>query len=295
MKKLFLIIACLYVITASSQVPFATYKKPTVETMKKRVARASGFSDSDYTKALIDSVNKEVEDIDRADFFDHANANVVSIQNGKKLFPTINGEVINYKLSLWTTTADDGSKRPHYLPLSIITKVSGDYADSSAGPVNDAVSYFGAPLTFRFSPAFELTKATATENKLFLGVNTDLRLLTIADAVTSKLNVSWGAYGSIGLTYMGKGYAFETDESERFDGKWSFTTLLYFFKSGGEFNKAVLGDYEKKTLSGVELLLRFKTNRKEDSKFNFLIGASNGFTSNAPNFAKWEFRIGVGN
>ena len=90
------------------------------------------------------------------------------------------------------------------------------------------------------------------------------------------------------------GYGYATSANGRHEGKWSFSSILYAFKSGGTFNKAVFGNYEKKTLSGVEFFLRFKTSKKEDSKFNFLIGASNGFTRGAPNFAKWEFRIGVG-
>lgn len=96
---------------------------------------------------------------------------------------------------------------------------------------------------------------------------------------------------------MGTGYAYngnDNDEGKRFHGKWSISTMIYWFKSGGKFNKIVFDDHTNKTISGIEMLLRFKTNKKEDSKFNFLIGASNGFTKPTPNFAKWQFRIGVG-
>jgi hypothetical protein len=277
-----------------AQAPFASYKVPTKKDIVERMRNNPGpFG---VVQDTMEVQRQAVDNLDKADFFDHANANIVFIQNGKKLFPTINGEVINYKLGILTTKRKDGTKRPHFLPISLITKVSGNYNDSSAGATNDAVSYFGSPLTFRVAPSFELTRADATENKLFIGMNADARMLTIGDAIKNELSISWGFYGSVGLTYMGKGFAFEgTDESERFDGKWSFSTLLYYFKSGGDFNKTVLKDAEKKTLSGVELLLRFKTNKKEDSKFNFLISASNGFTRTAPNFAKWEFRVGVGN
>jgi hypothetical protein len=301
MKKMLAFIFCLTAVNVFSQAPFSTYKKSTFEAAKNKHLKNQTleyvFNSVDST-ALVDSVNTQIEEsnLDKADFFDHINANLISIQEGKKLFPTINGEVINYKLGLWTTKKPDGTKRPHYLPISLISKISGNYTDSSAGAIDDATSYFGAPLTFRFSPAFELTKQSSTENKLFFGFNTDLRLLTIGDTINNKLNVTWGAYGSVGLTYMGKGFATQGSDNEtsRIEGKWSFSTLLYFFKSGGTFNKAVLGDYENKALSGIEMLLRFKTNKKEDSKFNFLIGASNGFTRGAPNFAKWEFRIGIG-
>ena len=302
-KRILVFIFCLSIANVFSQAPFSTYKKPTLEAAKIKYSKtqSAGFTiNAAITTQLVDSVNKRVDEsnLDKADFFDHINANLISIQDGKKLFPTINGEVINYKLGLWTSIKKDSTKRPHYLPLSLISKVSGNYADSSAGATNDATSYFGAPLTFRFSPSFELTKESSTENKLFFGFNTDIRLLTIGDTIKNEITTTWGAYGSVGLTYMGKGFATQgsddADESSRYEGKWSFSALLYFFKGGGTFNKAVLGDYEKKTISGIELLLRFKTNKKEDSKFNFLIGASNGFTRGAPNFGKWEFRIGVG-
>ena len=98
---------------------------------------------------------------------------------------------------------------------------------------------------------------------------------------------------------MGRGFAMdgteETDAASRHDGIWSFTAMIYFFKSGGQFNKAVFGSYEAKTLTGAELLLRFKTTKKEDAKFNFLVGASNCFTKGTPNCGGWQFRLGIGN
>jgi hypothetical protein len=248
-------------------------------------------------------VKEEFKQIGKPDFLDHLNANVVSIQNGKKMFPTINGEVINYKLSVWTTykidAKGDTARKPHFLPISLITKVSGNYADSAAGATDDATSFFGAPLTLRFSPSTELFKNKLNDNRLFAGIHTDMRLLTIADTIKNKLQTTWGVYGSAGLTYMGGGYAYDsegdTDAAQRHDGIWSFSAMLYFFKSGGDYNKAIFGSYEKKTLSGLELLLRFKTSKKEDAKFNFLLGASNCFTKGAANSGGWQFRLGVGN
>ena len=245
------------------------------------------------------SVSRELNDIGKPDFLDHMNSNITSLQNGKKMFPTLNGELINYKLSLWTssckTSKGDTVARRHYLPISLFTKISGNYSDSAAGPSDDATSYFGAPLTLRFAPAFELFPNRLNENRLFVGLNTDLRLLTIGDTIKNKLQTTWGVYGSAGISYMGKGYAEDpTDAAHRYDGVWSFTAMLYFFKSGGEYNKAIFGNYEKKTLTGVELLLRFKTSKKENAKFNFLIGASNCFTKGAANTGSWQFRLGVG-
>lgn len=263
------------------QAPFATYRKTAVNVSNKDA----------------DEKEKELNELTKTDFFVHANANVVSIQDGKKFFPTVNGEVLNYKLRVWTKVKTDTIKT-HILPFMIISKVSGNYMDSSAGPTNDATSFFGAPLTFRVAPGFEILTRNKKYNKLFVGLNLDLRLLTIGEAETSKLETCWGGYSSFGFTYMGTGYAHEgnedTDEAKRHEGKWSFSTLFYLFKSGVTFNKAVFGDHEKKDLTGLELLLRFKAQSDQDSKFNFLIGASHGFTSGAPNYKKWEFRIGVG-
>ncbi len=258
--------------------------------------------DSQNKESIRALVKEEFVQLGKPDFLDHINANIVSIQNGKKMFPTINGEIINYKLSVWTSykiKKCDTVRTPHYLPISLFTKVSGNYADSEAGASDDATSYFGAPLTLRFSPSRELFKNKLHDNRLFAGFNTDMRLLTIADTVKNKLQTTWGVYGSAGLTYMGRGYAYEgegdTDAAQRHDGIWSFSAMLYFFKSGGDYNKAIFGNYEKKTLSGLEMLLRFKTSKKEDAKFNFLLGASNCFTKGAANSGGWQFKLGIGN
>jgi hypothetical protein len=284
-----------------SQVPFTTYNKPTYKKIREGMTMRGLTGDTSTSK--IDSITaSQREELGKPDFFDHYSANIITLQNGKKMFPVINGEVVNYGLGLWSTVREIDSAGvkdkkikdtvTHYLPLSIITKLSGNYRDSSAGVTNDATSFLGAPLTFRLSPSFEIPVDKLQRNKMFAGLNADLRLLTIADPNTSKLEAGWGMYGSVGVTYMGYGYA--VSENGRHEGKWSFSSILYAFKSGGTFNKAVFGNYEKKTLSGIEFFLQFKTSKKEDSKFNFLIGAGNGFTRGAPNFGKWEFRIGVG-
>ncbi|HYE54600.1 MAG TPA: hypothetical protein VD996_07140 [Chitinophagaceae bacterium] len=319
---------------AAAQTPFATFKttKPlTVDSARKLPQETrlmlNILSDinSEHFVNEVKQHNKEQKDSLKLEYFDHLSANAVFIQNSQKMFPTINGEVINYRLGIWTekryisksqcadcdtlqnriarricrenrrrcldTTADE--LRTHYLPFSIITKISSNYADSSAGPTHDATSFFGAPLTLRFSPAFDLTPHLE-ENKLFAGINTDLRLLTYTDTVANDLETAWGAYVSAGLSYLGKGYAYETDEADRHDGAFSFSAMLYWFKSGGQFNKELFGNYQKKTLTGVEIILRFKTSSKQSSRFNFILGASNGFTRGAPNFAKWQFQLGVG-
>jgi len=292
----------IYNIENQEQILSVQQKTEAVKTKRANI-QALEKSNAILIRKAIDS---SVRELSKPDYLDHMNANITTLQNGKKMFPTINGEVINYKLSLWTSykiKEKDGKKdtifQRHYLPISVFTKVSGNYSDSSAGPSDDATSYFGAPLTLRFAPAVELFPGKLRENRLFVGLNTDMRLLTIGDTIRNKLQATWGVYASGGISYLGRGYAFdgdeETDASGRHEGVWSFTAMLYFFKSGGEYSKAIFGNYEKKTLTGVEMLLRFKTSKKEDAKFNFLIGASNCFTKGAANTGGWQFRLGIGN
>ena len=308
MKLLITLLFFCYVISSNAQAPFAPYLQPKRATEKE----FHDGRDKGLVKTRSEANRAKADSLKVADYFDHMSANIVVIQDANKLFPTVNGEVMNYRLGLWTQdkviTIDtvinntnvqihDTVSRVHNLPFSIITKISSDYMDSSAGPANDATSFFGAPLTFRFAPAFDLFPKT-TENKLFLGMNTDLRLLVFGNDAENKIDFGWGAYVSGGFTYMGKAHAFEidpkTEEEIRYNGKWSFSTLLYWFKSGGKFNQALFKGYEPKSLTGIEMMLRFKTSKKEDSKFNFLVSASNGFTRGAPNFANWQFTIGVG-
>ena len=324
MKRLIFIATIFSMTGTNAQVPFATYEK---QEFKEINASFTSKNAGERIKAYEAKI-RSIDSIKKADYFDHANANIVVIQDAKKMFPTVNGEIINYRLGIWTRKiytekkkakdckdvykksekqnsdkvrlneclkALEGDPRIHNLPFSIISKVSGNYMDSAAGPTNDATSFFGAPLTFRISPAFDLMPGNFN-NKLFFGINADIRLLIIGDEAKENIETGWGTYASAGFTYLGKGYAFENndEEPERHNGKWSFSAMLYWFKSGGTFNKAVFGNYEKKELTGLEMMLRFKASKKEDSKFNFILSASNGFTAGAPNFGKWDFRIGVG-
>ena len=222
--------------------------------------------------------------------FDQFGSGLVLGDDTKTLFPTINGEIINYRLSFYT---DNNSVR-HYIPISIISKVSGSNKNNT-GTLNDATSFFGSPFTFRTTTAF-LDKQIGKENRIVVGMHNDLRIVTVGDTLTSKIETSFGYYGAFGFTYFGKGEVYnDLDPSTKWDGAWSFSALLYLFSSGGTFNKAVFGNYDKKNLSGLELLLRFKTSNSEKSKFNLLVGGNYGFTKGAPNFEKWSFRLGVGN
>lgn len=284
---------------ASAQMPFATYKKPSLAIEQNKLKASPGDSLSSAQKNLaLANYQKELQEISKADYFDHVNANIVTMGDFQKVFPTINGEVIHYKLGLWSTRKrGTDSLTMRYLPFSLITKISSNYMDAAAGPLNDATSFSGAPLTFRFAPAFDLTPSHQY-TKLFAGFNGDLRMLAIGDTVNNTIDAAWGVYTSFGLTFMGDAYAYEgsdgTDNSERHYGKWSFSTMVFWAKSGGKFNTAVFGNFQPKQLSGLEMILRFKASNKNDSGFNFFISGSNGFTRGAANFARWDFRIGVG-
>jgi hypothetical protein len=299
MRLLIMALAIALCLGSSAQVPFATYKRPTLAAEQNRLKTSPGDSLSIAEKNLAEAnYNAELEEITQADYFDHVSANIVAMGDFQKVFPTINGEVIHYKLGLWSTRKKGtNSVTMHYLPFSLITKISSNYMDAAAGPLNDATSFSGAPLTFRFAPAFDLTPSLKY-NKLFAGFNGDLRLLAIGDTVNNSIDAAWGVYTSFGLTYMGDAYAYgdngDTDDSERHYGKWSFSTMVFWAKSGGKFNTAVFGNFQPRQLSGVEMMLRFKASNKNDSGFNFFISGSNGFTRGAPNFARWDFRIGVG-
>lgn len=328
MKPILLLLLVFFSSGAWAQTPFSTYKTSGFIAPRAVEPRGNTLPPEERRTLLqrVREANNNLKDSFSLQYFDHMSANVVFIQNSQQMFPTINGEIINYKLGVWTQRIFKSnpkecdtcgnitdrvrrrackiarrecrdlltdSLRVHYLPFSIITKVSSNYNDSSAGPTHDATSFFGAPLTFRFSPAIDLTPGLE-DNKLFAGMNADLRLLTYTDSGSTRLQTAWGAYVSVGLSYLGKGYAYDTDDAQRHDGRFSFSSILYWFKSGGEFNKALFGDYQKKSLTGIELMLRFKTSSKQDSKFNFLFGANNCFTRGAPGFAQWQFQLGIG-
>lgn len=240
-------------------------------------------------KAATDNFNDEqIEQAESADVLKQFSGSLVVSDYVDKLFPTINGDIITYRLNLWTTNS---GKARHYLPLSIISKVSGS-SQNNTGTLNDAVSFFGAPLTFRFSPTF--IDRSFTFNRLVIGMLHDVRVLAIGDTATNQIDAGFGYYGAFGFSYFGDGDV-SSEPTTRYTGRWSFSTMLYLFTSGGKFNKTVFGNYEPKNLTGLEMLLRFKTDKDEGSKFNLLIGANYGFTRGAPNYNKWDFRIGVGN
>ena len=253
---------------------------------------------SKKTEGRFDKYNKKQKiEEEKIGTLDQFSSGLVMGDDMKNLFPTINGEILNYRLGLYSTKGretDNDTIVRHYLPISIISKISGSNKNTT-GTLNDATSFFGSPFTFRTTTIFLDRTTKNMENRFVVGMHNDLRIVTVGDTLTSKLETAFGYYGAIGFTYFGKGdVSNASDPSTKWEGTWSFSALAYFFSSGGTFNKAVFGNYEKKNLTGIELLLKFKTSSSEASKFNLLIGGNYGFTKGAPNFEKWSFRLGIG-
>ena len=315
MKPLFTLVILLP-ITAFAQAPFAAktkFKDLTAEEFLYRAKRqgidqvyiknvktdvATNFlindKDNATTKTAKDFYNSKVRELEEsASVLDQFSGGInIPTEEMENLFPTINGDIITYRLRMWTTRDKNDEQVRHYLPLSIISKVSGSQKNNT-GTVNDAVSFFGAPLTFRLTPT--LIDVPWGDTRFVFGMHHDLRLITIGDTLTDKLQAGFGYYGALGLSFFGEGDVMTTGDPTKYEGTWSFSALLYHFSSGGKFDKAIFGNYEAKNLNGFEFLLRFKTSSKEKSKFNLLLGANYGLTKNAPNHNKWDFRIGVGN
>lgn len=347
MKQLLFLLMVCFAIKANAQAPFAnkaTFRNVKPSDIQKKISNNNGDSTINLRKtnkvinvlqiantpdkteqaaklqqAANDATKESKVQEKSADLFSQFGGGLVIGDDANTLFPTVNGDIITYRLGVWSNIrikddtkrghkpktgeidsllriAKDSSKLDtvrHYLPLSIISKVSGSNQNNT-GTVNDAVSFFGAPLTFRFSPV--LYSHEFLENKIVFGMHHDLRILAIGDTNTNKITAGFGYYGAVGFTYFGNGTVSNEAEPKTVeDGVWSFSSLFYYFKSGGKFNKAVFGNYEPTSLTGIELLLRFKTTRSEANKFNLQLGANYGFTKNAPNYGKWEFKIGVAN
>src|SRR5205809_4673537 len=116
MRNLIFLPFCLLAIQSFSQVPFTTYSK------KKHITKAEFEAMVNKNNAFAEAhnltnkqFNTEIEfeelynyrlesadTVSKADYFDHMSANIVIIQDAKKMFPSINGEVINYRLGIWT-------------------------------------------------------------------------------------------------------------------------------------------------------------------------------------------------
>jgi len=313
MKQLFIIILFITPAILFAQAPFASktkFKDYTVEEYRKRAKKQdldkvvfknvttdvdinkNSASDNKTIAATAYYNNKMREAEERADVLDQFSGGLnIPTEEVAQLFPTINGDIITYRLRMWTTVKNNVSTR-HYLPFAIISKVSGSQKNNT-GTINDAVSFFGAPLTFRLTPTF--VDVPLGDTRFVFGMHHDLRILAIGDTLTDKLQAGFGYYGAIGLSIFGEGDVSTTGDPTKYEGTWSFSALLYHFSSGGKFDKAVFGNYEPKSLHGFEFLLRFKTSKEENSKFNLLLGANYGITKNAPNHNKWDFKIGIGN
>lgn len=300
-----------------SQTPFAisnrvvlpATKQDISDIIQKKQALKIGLNDYETyfevnkatktTSVLIQTFTADfIEQAEKPALADKLSTGIVINGEVDKLFPTLVGNVVTYRLKLWSRKIKAGAdKDKHaniYLPLSLVSKISGSNEDNS-GTVNDAVSYFGAPLTFRFSPNLIDITSKDKETRFVVGMHHDFRMLSIGDTVTDNVEIGFGYYAALGFSFFSTGDVFDDQTNEWIGGRWSISGLLYTFRSSGKFKSAVFGNYDQKSISGFECMLRFKTNSDVNKKFNFFIGANSGFTKNAPNYKKWDLRIGIGN
>lgn len=265
---------------------------------EKEVHALDGSEKESRNKALVADYNAMlVREAEKPGFAEKLSTGIVIKGEVDKLFPTLVGDITTYRLKLWQRSIkrgrDKDKKANVYLPFSFVSKLSGSNEDNT-GTVNDATTFFGAPLTFRLSP--NLVDYTWNEGSRFvLGMHHDLRLLPVGDTTTDKIEAGFGYYGSFGFSFFNDADVFDNESNSWIAGKWSFSALVYVFRSGGKFKQAVFGNYDKKSLSGFECMLRFATSDDASRKFNFFLGTNLGLTEDSPNYKKWDFRIGIGN
>lgn len=310
----FFLLAIFFANTANAQMPFQ--QKGTIEDMTPtklaKIISLKGYQKMNFkhigksmivnppaarpfrsfraSQNLVKAYNdNQREAEDKAHLLNQVGTSIVVGSDVANLFPTLNGEIVDYRICI----SRKGTKR-HYLPLSIVSKVSGN-STNTAGTVNDATSFFGAPLTLRATPTFRIEANENRATAWAFGTYHDVRLVTVGNTVTNKVDAGFGMYNAVGFSIFGEGYVQDnTDNPTKYEGSWVFSALLYNFSSGGKFNNAVFGSYEKKNLSGVEALFRFKTSSDQHSRFNLLIGGNYGFTPGASNYHTWSLRFGVG-
>jgi hypothetical protein len=249
-----------------------------------------------------DNVNQfnasRIREAEKPGLADKLSTGVVINGEVDKFFPTLVGDVVTYRLKLWSRKIRKGPDKDKmaniYFPLSIVSKISGSNEDNS-GTVNDAISYFGAPLTFRLSPNIIDITGKDEQTRFVIGMHHDFRALPVGDTLTDNVEIGFGYYGAFGFSFFSMGDVFDEETDAWIAGRWSLSALVYLFRSGGKFKEAVFGTYDQKSLSGFEFMFRFKTENDSEKKFNLFIGANCGFTKNAPNYKKWDIRLGIGN
>jgi len=160
----------------------ATYKMNMEDdsTQAGRFLTEQNYSVSNEHDAYRNGILKDAED---ADLADKISTGIVISDDVNKLFPAITGNVVNYRLRLWSRIMQKGPYKGDtaevYLPLSILSKVTGATGNNT-GTVNDAASFLGAPLTLRFSPNLLDLQSKDKKSRLGIGMQHELRMLYVA-------------------------------------------------------------------------------------------------------------------
>jgi hypothetical protein len=284
MKKELISLLLLFPVLSFSQMPFSAKTARTITSKNITVAGVSKDIPAD-----------EENDVT---IFEEQTAGIL-FTDGGKLFPAISSSVIKYKFVMFSKKipAPAGGAvtfKRVYLPFFVTSNVSGaNLTSNPAASATEATSYFGSVMNFRVSPGKKIS--IGDENTLVLGTSHDLRILTIGDTVAQKVDIGFGYYGAAGLSYFGNGTATDPDGKD-YGGKFGMSAIIYWFKSGGKFNKAVLNNTGNKDwLIGFEYLLKFVPSNKADSKFKLFLGAKYDFSRASPTKNTWNFRFGVGN
>ncbi len=298
MRKLIICTICLLPFAAAAQSPFETRavtKKKIVKSNASNNPRDNGqgtINGGSATNAVI------ADEKETATFFSSQSATLVFDDQSSSMFPALNSSIINYRLGIHSRqtkkkgSQDDSVMKRTYIPFSLLSNVTTNFGKTASAVANEATTFFGSLLTFRITP--HAVVKVGAENQLVFGLIQDLRLYSIGDTVTNKLTAAFGYYGAAGLTFFGPGTV-DDESGKEYSGRWAFSSLFYWFKSGGKFDELVFKNQPAKWLSGVEFLLKFKTSAAEASKFNFLVGAKYGLAKGTPSADSWNFRIGVGN
>lgn len=224
--------------------------------------------------------------------------------NGGALIPSINVNIIQYRLGLFSYLAKhdktyrnssdirfrEGDTIRFYLPLLLISKFNTNYDTANLASITDMTSFVGSPLTLRFMPSY--TFRVGLENAFTIGHSSDLRTILYQDSLSQNLKAGFGYYGTIGLKYAGRGEV-RDETGTNYEGNWSISALLYTFITNQTVQNQLF-DTNDKSASGIETIFKFKVAETKVTRFNIYASAQYQFNkTEADN--PFIFKIGIGN
>ncbi len=281
------------IVDANAQEPFDV---PTVDYPKTKII--------DYTKTfgLVSTVNTSTISTTNLAAFSNQNLSLLINSDNQKdvnnSFPSINLNLIQYRLGLFTFKAKKGRPSVNvvtgdtirvFMPLILMSKFTLNYDSLNYASLNDATSFAGSPITFRIMPSH--TFKVGLENTFTIGLVGDLRGIILNDSTNSNTDFEFGAYYSFGVKYSGKGDV-RDETGQSFIGKWSLSGLLYGFSGSKTSNNELYGG--QTGLRGLELIFKFKVLDTKLTRFNLFANTQYQFdhlTDQSP----WIFKFGIGN